>query len=78
MVNDVQMLDEGMFIKELPRCIVKVGSLSLLIIGYSTCTIKSILNGKNSKVDLVLRNMVVIEGFHVNIVFKALLYKKGV
>jgi hypothetical protein len=76
-VNDVQMLNERTFIKELPRCTVKARSSSLLVIGRNTYTIKSILNRKNSKVDLVLRNMVMVKGFHVNIMFKALLYKKG-
>jgi hypothetical protein len=72
------MLNEGTFIKELPRRTVEARSSSLPVIGHGTCTIKSILNGKNSKVDLVLRNVVIIEGFHVNIMFKALLHKKGV
>jgi hypothetical protein len=77
-INDVQMLDKGTFIKELLKCIIKVRSSSLLVISRNTCTIKSILNGKNSKVNLVLRNVIVVKGFHVNIMFKALLYKKGV
>jgi hypothetical protein len=72
------MLDEGTFVKELLGCTVKARSSSLLVISRSTCMIKSILNGKNGKVDLVLRNVVVVEGFHVNIMFEALLYKKGV
>jgi hypothetical protein len=67
-----------MFIKERPRHIVKAGTSSLLIISYSTYIIKSILNGKNNKVNLILNNIVVIKGFHVNIIFKVLLYKKGI
>jgi hypothetical protein len=77
-VNDVQMLNKGTFIKELFRCIIKVRSLSFLIINCNTCMIKSILNKKNNKVDLVLRNIVIIKGFYMNIIFKALLYKKRV
>jgi hypothetical protein len=76
-VNDVQMLDEGTFVKELPGRTVEAGSSSLPVIGRGTRTIKSILNGKNGKVDLVLRNVAVVEGFHVNIVSEALLRKKG-
>jgi hypothetical protein len=72
------MLDKGTFVKELPRCTIKARSSSLLVIGHNTCTIKSILNRKNNKVDLVLRNVIVIKGFYMNIISKALLYKKGV
>jgi hypothetical protein len=72
------MLNKGTFVKECPGHIIKAGTSSLLIISYSTHIIKSILNGKNSKVNLVLNNVIVIEGFHVNIIFKALLYKKRV
>jgi hypothetical protein len=76
-MNDVYMLDKGTFVKERLRRAVKARTSSLPIIGRDTRTIKSILNGKNGKVDLVLRDVTVIEGFHVNIVFKALLCKKG-
>ena len=67
-----------MFIKECLKCTIKARTLSLLIINRDTCTIKSILNGKNNKVNLVLNNIIIVKGFYVNIVFKALLYKKGV
>ena len=72
------MLNKGTFIKERPKRIVKAGTLSLLIISYSTYMIKSILNRKNSKVNLILNNIVVVKGFYINIISKALLYKKGV
>jgi hypothetical protein len=71
------MLNEGTFVKELLRYTIKARSSSLLIINCNTCTIKSILNRKNSKVNLVLRNMVIIKSFHMNIISKALLHKKG-
>jgi hypothetical protein len=76
-VNDVRMLDEGTFVKERPGRTVEAGSSSLPIIGRGTRTIKSILNGKNGKADLILRDVAVVEGFHVNIVSEALLRKKG-
>ena len=38
--------------------------------------IKSILNEKKDKVNLILNDIIIIKGFHVNIVLKALLYKK--
>ena len=72
------MLNKGTFIKEYPRYIVKVGTLSLLIISYNTYMVKSILNRKNSKVNLILNDIVVVKGFYINIISKALLYKKGV
>ena len=78
MVNNVRILDEGIFINERSGCTVKAGSSSLPIISCDTCTIKCILNGKNDKVDLVLRDVIVVEGFHMNIVSEALLYKKGI
>jgi hypothetical protein len=77
-VNNVQILNKGTFIKELLKCTIEARSSSLLVISHSTCTIKSILNKKNNKVDLVLRNVVMVKGFHMNIMFEALLYKKGV
>jgi hypothetical protein len=76
-MNDVHILDKGTFIKECPRHTVKARTSSFPIIDHGTRTIKSILNGKNDKVNLVLRDVAIIKGFHVNIVFKALLYKKG-
>jgi hypothetical protein len=76
-INDVYMLNKGTFIKECLEYTVKARTSSFPIINHSTYTIKSILNGKNGKVNLVLRDVAIIKGFHVNIVFKALLYKKG-
>jgi hypothetical protein len=71
------MLDKGTFIKELLKRIIEARSSSLLVISRNTCTIKSILNRKNNKVNLILRNVAMVEGFHMNIMFKALLHKKG-
>ena len=39
--------------------------------------IKNILNKKNNKVNLIIINIIIIKGFYINIIFKALLYKKG-
>jgi hypothetical protein len=76
-INSVSLLNKGMFIKERPRVTVKAGMSSLLIISYSTCIIKGILNRRNKKVNLVLLDMAVIKGFLLNIISKALLRKKG-
>jgi hypothetical protein len=67
-----------MFIKERFKVIIKVGTLSLLIISYNTYIIKGILNRKNRKVNLILLDIMVIKGFLLNIISKALFYKKGV
>jgi hypothetical protein len=76
-MNDVCLLDEGSFVLERLRRTVKAGSSSLPILSRGTYIIKSILNRKKGKVDLVLNDVVVVEGFHMNIVLKALLRKRG-
>ena len=76
-VNDIRLLDKGSFVPERPGRTVEAGSSSLPILGRGTRTIKSILNGKKGKVDLVLNNVAIVEGFHVNIVSEALLRKRG-
>jgi hypothetical protein len=51
----------------------------LLITRHGTRTSKGLFNKRDSKkVNLILRDVVVIKGFYVNIVLKALLFKKGV
>ena len=75
-MNDVYLLDKGSFVLERLRYTIKVRSSSFLILNRDTYTIKSILNGKRDKVDLVLNDVAIVKGFHVNIVLKALLYKK--
>jgi hypothetical protein len=76
-INNVYILNKGTFIKECLKHIIKARTSSFLIINHNTYTIKSILNEKNGKVNLVLRDVAIIKGFYMNIVFKALLYKKG-
>jgi hypothetical protein len=67
-----------MFIKERLRVIVKAGILSLLIISYSIYIIKGILNKRNRKVNFILLDIIVIKGFLLNIISKALFRKKGI
>ena len=51
---------------------------SLLVIRQGTHILKSIVNKYNrKKVDFVLNNIVVVKRFIINIVSKALFYKKG-
>jgi hypothetical protein len=78
MVNNVRMLDKGTFINKRSGHIVKAGSSSLPIIGRGTRTIKGILNRQNrEKANLELTDIVVIKGFYINIMSKAILRKKG-
>jgi hypothetical protein len=59
--------------------IVEAGTQSIPIVGRRIRLIKGILNRLNSPktVNLKLLNIVVVEGFYINIVSEALLRKKG-
>jgi hypothetical protein len=77
-VNDVKRLDKASFIKSLVTDTVEASITSLPILGHSTCTFKGLLNRtKGKKVDLILLDVAIVKGFLVNIVLKALFYKKG-
>jgi hypothetical protein len=73
LMNDVRKLDEGTYIPLLPGLTIESGTQSIPVIGRSTCMIKGILNNKNNKGDLILRNVTIVEGFVINIIFEALL-----
>jgi hypothetical protein len=77
-VNDVKRLDKASFIKSLVTDTVEASTTSLPILGRGTRTFKGLLNGtEGRKVDLILLDVAIIKGFLINIVLKALLYKKG-
>jgi hypothetical protein len=77
-VNDVKRLDKASFIKSLVTDTVEANTTLLFILRRGTRTFKGLLNGiKGRKVDLILLNVAIIKGFLINIVLKALLYKKG-
>jgi hypothetical protein len=59
---------------------VESGSGNLPILGHGTRVLRGIFNGAsgNSKRDLVLNNVAVVEGFHTNIVSEAKLLQAGV
>jgi hypothetical protein len=77
-VNDVKRLDKASFIKFLVTNTIKASTTSLPILGRGTCTFKGLLNKiKGKKVDLILLDFIIVKGFLVNIVLKALFYKKG-
>jgi hypothetical protein len=78
LINNVKHLDKDSFIKSLVINIIKASITLLLILRYSTCIFKGLLNkGKGKKVDLILLNIALIKGFLINIVLKALFYKKA-
>ena len=75
LVNNHSLLKLGSFIKAKLDKYVEVGTSSLLITRHRKQVLKNILDrarGLNTK-DLVLSNIVLIEGFHVNIVLEACL-----
>jgi hypothetical protein len=74
----VKRLDKASFIKSLITNIIKASITLLFILRHSTCIFKGLLNkSKSKKVDLILFNIIIIKGFFINIVLKALFYKKG-
>jgi hypothetical protein len=79
LVNNKKRLDKGSFIKLLVELVVKARTFILLISRRDTCTFKGLFNKKdNKRVNLVLRNVVVVKGFYINIVLEALFFKKSV
>ena len=76
LVNNYLLLKLGSFVKAKPDKYVEAGTSSLMITGHRKQVLKNVLDrarGLNTK-DLVLSNVVVVEGFHVNIVLEACLY----
>jgi hypothetical protein len=77
-VNDVKRLDKASFIKSLVTNTIKASITLLLVLKRGTCTFKGLLNRiKGKKVDFILLDIAIIKGFLINIVLKALFYKKG-
>jgi hypothetical protein len=79
LVNNKKRLDKGSFIKLLIELIIKEKTFILLIIRHGTCIFKGLFNKRDGKrVNLVLRDVVIIKGFYINIVLKALFFKKSI
>jgi hypothetical protein len=74
LVNNRVLLIPGLFSK-LNRRIIEAGTSSIPIIGTNIRIIKRIFNNNNELAikDLLLKQVVVIKGFYINIVFKACL-----
>ena len=73
LVNNKELLDPVTFIKGRINNYVEVRTMSLLILRHSTHIIRNIIHGLNKlkTKDLILYNIIIIKGFHVNIISKA-------
>jgi hypothetical protein len=77
-VNDIKRLDKASFIKSLIINTIKASITLFPILRRGTCTFKGLLNkSKDKKMDFILLNIAIVKGFLINIILKALLYKKG-
>jgi hypothetical protein len=75
LVNNKDLLKPGSFIKVITNESVKAGLFVLLILGRGTHIMKRTLNSASGPVitDLILKNIIIIEGFYMNIVLEAYL-----
>jgi hypothetical protein len=79
LVNNKERLNKGSFIKLLIELVIKVKTFILLITRRGTRTFKGLFNKRDGKrVNLVLRDVVIVKGFYINIVLEALLFKKDI
>ena len=78
LVNSKDLINSGTFIKAKINNYIKAGITSLLIIRYSTCIIKNIVNRPTELYikDLILYNIIVINEFYINIISEACLAEK--
>ncbi len=80
LVNSKDLLEPRIFVPVTLDKTVKARLLALLILGYSTCIIKRVLHrvsGPNT-IDLILKEVAIVKGFHVNIVSEACLLESGI
>ena len=73
LINKILKLKPSTFIKAIKTKTIKSGLGALFILRHRTYILKRILNraNNNSKRDLILKNIVVIKGFYINIISKA-------
>ncbi|KAI0570616.1 hypothetical protein Alg215_10943, partial [Pyrenophora tritici-repentis] len=77
LANDRNLLVPGTYKKCLDYLTVEAGTQSLPVSGVGDRLFKDFFNGPDGPQDLLLKNVMVVEGFHVNIVSEALLRKVG-
>ena len=80
LVNNADKLEPDSFILAALDEVVEVRSSALPILGRSRRVLRDILKHPKSgkTIDLELENVVLVEGFHINIVSEALLLKSGI
>ena len=73
LVNSKDILDKRSFIKVAINKYIKAKTLSFLIIRQSTYIIKNVINREDKAYtkDLILIDVVVVDNFYINIIFKA-------
>ena len=76
LVNNKDLFIPSTFVLSKDNNIVQVSSFSLFVLRYREKVLKKVLNSLNSKniVDLKLKNIVIIEGFYINIILIVLLH----
>ena len=76
LINSKDLLKPKLFIKVAINKYIKTRLSSLLILGQGTHIIKRVLDSTSSLVttDLILKNIVIVEGFYINIISEACLY----
>jgi hypothetical protein len=80
LVNSKDLLEPGTFVPATLDKTVEAGSSALPILGHGTRIMKRALHGASGPdtADLILKEVAVVEGFHVNIVSEARLLESGV
>jgi hypothetical protein len=78
LVNSKDLINSGTFIKAKINNYVEAGITSLPIIRHNTHIIKNVVNRlmRPRTKDLILYNIAVIKGFHINIISEACLAEK--
>jgi hypothetical protein len=73
LINKILKLKSNTFIKAIRIKIVESGLDALSILRHRTYILRRILNraSNNSKRDLILKNIIVVKGFYINIISKA-------
>ena len=76
LVNSKDLLNPRLFIKVAINKYIKTRLSSLLILGQETHVIKRVLDSTSglATTDLILKNIVVVKGFYINIISEACLY----
>lgn len=77
LVNDVSLFEEGSVVYEV-KGRVEAGATSYPIVARGTRVLRNVLNGANGLQDLTLRNVALVDNFHINIVSEYLLRKTGI